>query len=510
MPATDAPTPSREQDEPNALPPEVYRQATDQADLAISITDNRANILYANEAFSRVTGYGTGEILGRNESLLSNQTTPRGIYEEMWATLRAGKAWTGRLLNRKKDASLYLAELNISPVQDGAGRTSHYLGMHRDITELHHLECQVRNQKRLIESVVDAAPVVFALMDTQGVVRLDNHEYKKLVTDLGVPEPAHLIMDMACPGWRQKILAQPSACQFVAREARVDQPRGNSRWFSCSCSLIRMHDDSANGFFCGDSMTGLLLAVNDISFLRAEQERARIAALQAMLAEEERIASIRESLSAALFRLEEPMNVMTSAVNLMQRRDPTSARVLNEALAASREYVEGLRQVIPPHGPETHVGVNLNEVLRDVLEICTPRLLAAGVVVDWRPAPTLPHIPARPMQLRVLFKALLENAIEAMNGKGWTRRELTLSTTRAADCIVVRMEDSGPGIPDDVKLHAFEPFFSTKTGSGRHLGTGLARAQQIVSDHGGIIDLEDRNGGGASVVVELRIDGDPL
>jgi nitrogen fixation negative regulator NifL len=510
MPAMTAPRPSLPQDQREQLPPEVYRLATDQADLAISITDSRANILYANEAFSRVTGYGAGEILGKNESILSNKTTQPGIYMDMWQTLKAGKAWTGRLLNRKKNASLYLAELNITPVQDDQGHTTHYLGMHRDITELHGLECQVRNQKRLIESVVDAAPVVFALLDTRGSVLLDNHEYKKLVTDLGVKEPAHLLMDMVCPDWRQKLVTRPSECQFVAREAWVNQARGRSRWFSCSVSLIHMHDDSANGFFCGDSVTGLLLAVTDISVLRAEQERARIAALQAILAEEERVASIRESLSAALFRLEEPMNVMTSAVNLLKRRDPMGAKVLHEALSTSRGYVEGLRQVIPPHGPETFVGVNLNEVLRDVLEISTPRLLATGITVDWRPAPVLPHIPARPIQLRVLFKALLENAIEAMNGKGWARRDLSIATTCADDSIVVRLEDSGPGIPNDIKLHAFEPFFSTKTDSGRHLGTGLARAQQIVSDHGGIIDLEDRAGGGTSVVVEFRTDGDPL
>lgn len=65
---------------PNAqkteLPPEAYRQAVDQADLAISITDPKANILFANEAFARVTGYTPDEIIGQNESVLSNQFIP--------------------------------------------------------------------------------------------------------------------------------------------------------------------------------------------------------------------------------------------------------------------------------------------------------------------------------------------------------------------------------------------------------------------------------------------------
>ena len=115
-----------------ALPPEAYRQAVDQADLAISITDPKANILFANEAFSRVTGYGKDEIVGKNESALSNHTTPPELYKAMWTDLSAQKPWSGKLLNRRKDGELYLAELTISPVVDGNGKTTHFLGMHRD------------------------------------------------------------------------------------------------------------------------------------------------------------------------------------------------------------------------------------------------------------------------------------------------------------------------------------------------------------------------------------------
>ena len=70
--------------------------------------------------------------------------------------------------------------------------------------------------------------------------------------------------------------------------------------------------------------------------------------------------------------------------------------------------MENLRQVIPHSPPEMVIPVNVNEILRDVLDICTPRLLSAGVVVDWSPAATLPPILGRPLQLRMLFKALVD------------------------------------------------------------------------------------------------------
>ena len=76
---------------------------------------------------------------------------------------------------------------------DEDGQTTHYLGMHRDVTEVHRLERQVQNQKALIESVVDAAQVAIVLLDENERVLLDNQEYKKLIGDLG-QEPAAILL----------------------------------------------------------------------------------------------------------------------------------------------------------------------------------------------------------------------------------------------------------------------------------------------------------------------------
>lgn len=493
-----------------ALPPEVYRQAVNQTDLAISITDDKANILFANEAFTRVTGYSRQEIFGKNESVLSNLNNSLELYAAMWAELSAQRPWSGKLLNRRKDGEIYLAELSISPVIDASGKTTHFLGMHRNVTELHRLERLVRNQKNLIESVVDAAPMAFALLDPSGRIILDNQEYKKLVTDLGVKEPAHSLLDSLFLSWREALATAPEQCVFANREARIDRPAGRARWLSVTTSVIEMQSDCADSYFCGAGQPGLLVVVADITNLRDEQERARTAGLQAVLAEEERTAAIREGLSAAIFRLEEPMNVMASAASVLQRRDPAAAAALQQALSISREHLETLRQVIPQSPQEIVVGVNLNEILRDVLEVSTPRLLAAGVMVDWQPAATLPTILGRPLQLRMLFKALVDNAVEAMNFKGWKRRELSISSAVNREHIVISLIDSGPGIPNEWRHKVFEPFFTTKNGSGRHVGTGLSRAQQVVADHGGVIDFEQSASGGCAVIVEFRLDGDPI
>ena len=152
----------------------VFQQAVEQADIAISITDAEANILYVNPAFARVTGYTADEIVGANQSLLSNKSTPESLYRTMWATIANGQPWSGRLVNRRKDGSKYLADLLITPVVDASGVITNYLGIQRDVTDLHRLECEVGDQKALIESVVDSAPVVLALL---GEVKLHSSDY---------------------------------------------------------------------------------------------------------------------------------------------------------------------------------------------------------------------------------------------------------------------------------------------------------------------------------------------
>ena len=108
--------------------PAVFQHTVAQADTAISITDVQGTILYVNPAFARVTGYDTAEAIGHNESLLSNKTTPPEIYKSMWQRISRGEAWGGRLVNKRKDGTRYLAELSISPVVDAGGAVVNYLG----------------------------------------------------------------------------------------------------------------------------------------------------------------------------------------------------------------------------------------------------------------------------------------------------------------------------------------------------------------------------------------------
>lgn len=498
-----------------ALPPHLFRLAVEQAALAISITDSKANILYANGAFSRTTGYGPGEIVGHNESILSYRVTPKLVYETLWAQIKRQRPWNGLLVNKRKDGDRYLADVTITPVVNEDGLTTHYLGMQRDVTEVHRLERQVQNQKTLIESVVDAAQVAIVLLDEQERVLLDNQEYKKLIGDLGKEPAVRLLSELRSQMGDAYSQAHQKHRNIAAREVCIALPNHNSRWFSCAVSWFEEHDVGADAFYEPTRRHYLLLTIQDISELKRQQEALRINSLRALLSEQERIQGLRETLAGAVYQLEGPLNMLSAATHLLERRlssqaaspatGEISASALEEAIQKSREALEALRACIPDQSSVAMQPVDLNQVLSDVLKLTTANLLGAGIVVEWSPSENAATVSGHPAQLANLFKQLVTNAIEAMNERRGGSRELRLTCASRADHIEMVVEDSGPGIPDELRYRVFEPFFTTKRAAQQHLGLGLAMAQEVVSRHGGTIDIDPAYRTGCRVRVQLPL-----
>jgi signal transduction histidine kinase len=115
--------------------------------------------------------------------------------------------------------------------------------------------------------------------------------------------------------------------------------------------------------------------------------------------------------------------------------------------------------------------------------------LKRGVAVqrDYRGAPLL--VNSFGSELNQVWTNIIDNAIDAMNGKG----ELRVRTYRDDGCAVVEIGDNGPGISPEVKSHIFEPFFTTK-GVGEGTGLGLDTVQRIVKKHRGNVQVSSKLG----------------
>ena len=109
--------------------------AIDQSSEAIFVTDVAGIILYVNRSFEQTSGYAREELLGRTPGLLKSGQHPPSFYQAMWATLLSGQTYRSRLVNKRKDGSLYQEEAHLAPVRNAHGTLTGFISVQTNITQ---------------------------------------------------------------------------------------------------------------------------------------------------------------------------------------------------------------------------------------------------------------------------------------------------------------------------------------------------------------------------------------
>ena len=142
--------------------------------------------------------------------------------------------------------------------------------------------------------------------------------------------------------------------------------------------------------------------------------------------------------------------------------------------------------------------LDINQILRDVRKLVSHGVLSSQIHLVGELQDGLPMTVGDANQLKQVFLNIIGNAIQSREDGG----TITVTSLQKGDTIVVRIQDTGPGIPDDVMSKLFVPFFTTrKSGSG----LGLAVTRRIVENHGGTISVESKVGEGSTFQVVLPI-----
>jgi signal transduction histidine kinase len=178
-------------------------------------------------------------------------------------------------------------------------------------------------------------------------------------------------------------------------------------------------------------------------------------------------------------------------------------RVVKDGKRAG-EIIGGIRSLIKKTPPQKH-GVDIKEVVLEVITIARGEVVKNGVSVQTQLAEGLPLIQADRVQLQQVILNMIMNAVEAMSGVSERPRELLISTGKdTSGGLVVSVQDSGPGLNSESLDRVFDPFYTTKS-SG--MGMGLAICRSIVEDHGGHIWASHAAGPGATIQFTLPIEG---
>lgn len=192
----------------------------------------------------------------------------------------------------------------------------------------------------------------------------------------------------------------------------------------------------------------------------------------------------------------------------LNKMNPEDAELLDRSTHTIVQQVETLKEMVKAFSDYARMPTlelkptNLNEVINEVLDLYRNEAMACkfDLVLD----DSTPQIEADDGRLRQLLHNLIKNSLEAMNEQADASLVITTKCMEKEACrfVEMRIEDNGPGFPETMLGHLFEPYVTSKP---RGSGLGLAIVKKIIEEHGGMIWAENLETGGARIVIRLPV-----
>jgi PAS domain S-box-containing protein len=366
--------------------------------------------------------------------------------------------------------------------------------------ELRLREQALSESEELHRLLVDLSPYGILLHDAEGIQFMNAAGCRML----GAPGPEALVgrsyLDFIAESDRG------SGEERLARILRGDSLEHTER------RLCRLDGEelvvatSGVPFSRGTQRLALIIFTDITAMKHAEQEIAR---QREALHQADKISAFGSLLASVAHELNNPLSVVVGRAAMLAESDlePRVADAVGRIRTAAercarivKTFLAMARQQAPARLP-----VRIDELVDASLDLLGYGLRSAGIRVERQHAAELPPTMADPDQLGQVFNNLITNATQAM--VGWHGpRELRIRSEHDPRQGQIRIvfQDSGPGIPEDLRQRIFDPFFTTKP-QGAGTGIGLAVCRSTIAAHGGTISAETPSSGGAAIVITLPV-----
>ena len=249
----------------------------------------------------------------------------------------------------------------------------------------------------------------------------------------------------------------------------------------------------------------LRLLMTDVADARTTLEKSRTELRNA-----QKLASVGKLASSVAHEIRNPLTAIK--MWLFWIREQMAARPeVNDAFDVVADEVVRLEHIVRnflefTRPPDLKVApCDVCQLVDLTMQLMSHRLRESRIDLVRKCDDALPHVSADPQQLKQVLINLLDNAVEAMPQGGTIEVSATTETDKNGQrAVLVRIRDSGPGVPAEVARHIFEPFFSTKE---HGTGLGLCIAANIMARHGGRLSLEP-SVSGAAFAIFLPVTGE--
>lgn len=232
--------------------------------------------------------------------------------------------------------------------------------------------------------------------------------------------------------------------------------------------------------------------------------------LEAQIIQNDKMASIGQLVSGVAHELNNPLTSIAGLAELLLERPPhpefprEHLRVIHDQAERASRIVRNLLTFARKGVPEKSA-VDLNDVVARTSLLIVYELQLHGIELETEVNPDAAVVLGDRYELQQVLLNLVTNSVQAVSGLGsGLPRRIILSTRRCDGEAILRVRDTGPGVPQHLVPYLFTPFFTTKA-PGEGTGLGLSLSYGLVKAHGGVLEYESVPEGGAEFRVKLPL-----
>ena len=404
---------------------------------------------------------------------------------------------------RGKNGEEHFDVITIAPIYNDQGEIVNLLEASRDVTERIKLEREAEKSKIFFQNVIQSAVDGIVVVDTKGQVLIFNEGMERLTgySTKEIMEDGHLAsfynMDVAKENMIKMRSDQhgplgklnPTSMSITTKEGK-DVP------VTLSASIITINDKEVGS-------VGVFTDMREILKMRKDLEDAHV-----QLVQSEKIASVGRMAAGVAHEINNPLAGALIYAELLKeelQNDPKYQNdiqeVINQTLRCKKivaELLEFSRQSIGQTS-----SFSLEYLINQCLNLLINQALFQDIRVTTEIEPDLPEMVGDMGQLQQVFTNLFINAAHAMEEKGMLKIVANYQPDNSR--FVIKVSDTGPGIPAELRDKIFDIFFTTKP-VGKGTGLGLSITQNIVQLHGGTIGFDCPPGGGTTFIIELPLE----
>lgn len=476
-----------------------FRLIADAANEGIFRLDERDSIIYANRSLVRLLGIRRGNIIG--QSLLSFISPDgRDLLANTLVSLRDGGTVQRQLPVIAESGTRLTTLVSLAALHDRHGRYTGAVGMVMDVTARVDAERALAEREMFLKSILENSPTVVFVKDPMARYMLVNERFCELVRrrplDIIGRRPADLFPPEMARDW-EKTIAEVAATGQSLRRREEAVVAGNR--FVFDTVYFPLFDGQGEVY----AVAGIAMDVTEMQLM------------QSQLFQAEKLSTVGRMAAGITHELNQPLNVISMAAEsgLLEietgNSDPSFLSRQLKVIASQAErmgvIIRDFRTLLRREDfPKTHF--DPCEACRGAARIMERELELADIrLILEVPSASRPARGSQAYLEQVLIN-LINNSRDAISenppvawedARGYIR--LALEDDPARPELVIRISDTGGGIPESVAAHIFEPFFTTKP-AGKGTGLGLSIVQQIIQSMDGHLEFENTERG-----VEFRL-----